>query len=112
MIVLAQSPGLLASIYKQQTYWCSGGVCFAIQTFIKENKKDISELAALQEGLRAQQSAALTKLRQQLLACLRNQRKAASDELWDLEQRERNRIGEDLEEQTTQLQEACTKLDE
>ncbi|CDJ29124.1 Cast multi-domain protein, related [Eimeria mitis] len=79
---------------------------------IMENTEDISAPASLLEDLKTQQSEALAKYRDQLFACLRNQRQEATEELWDLELRERKRIAELLEEQTEQLEGASNKLEE
>ncbi|CDI80610.1 hypothetical protein, conserved [Eimeria acervulina] len=81
-------------------------------TLIKDNTEDLSAPATLQDELKTQQGEALAKYRDQLLACLRNQRQEATEELWDLELQERKRVAELLEDQTEQLEVACNKLDE
>ncbi|CDI82519.1 hypothetical protein, conserved [Eimeria praecox] len=79
---------------------------------IKENTEDLSAPATLLDNLKTQQGEALAKYRDQLLACLRNQRQEATEELWDLELQERKRIAELLEDETGQLEVASNKLDE
>ncbi|CDJ49027.1 hypothetical protein, conserved [Eimeria brunetti] len=79
---------------------------------IKDNTEDLSAPATLLEQLKAQQNEALAAYRNQLLACLRDQRQEATEELWAVELEERKRIAELLEEQTGQLEEACNKLEE
>ncbi|CDJ55942.1 hypothetical protein, conserved [Eimeria maxima] len=86
------------------------GVDMAV--LIKENTQDLSAPATLMEGLKRQQGEALAKYRDQLIASVRNQRQAATEELWDLEQRERKRIDEFLEDQTAQLEAASNRLEE
>ena len=86
--------------------------CAGFQTLIKDNTEDLSAPATLQDELKTQQGEALAKYRDQLLACLRNQRQEATEELWDLELQERKRVAELLEDQTEQLEVACNKLDE
>lgn len=87
-------------------------MCLPYQVLIKENTQDLSAPATLMEGLKRQQGEALAKYRDQLIASVRNQRQAATEELWDLEQRERKRIDEFLEDQTAQLEAASNRLEE